>query len=172
MFRKGSLEVGVNTIVILVIAMVLLGLGVGFIKGMFNPINKLPGAIPIPDIGKEPGPANPIVLAQGEVSVKSGNIEQVKVGIYNAWEPTAMYTVGIVGCTDGVKPATVAYGQTILKGESTGFLVNVQGKDAAGVSIPEGTYICNIGAFKVTAPETAPTGTPAASTQFTFVVTG
>ena len=39
--KKAALELSINAIVIVVLAMTLLGLGLGFIRGMFNKINPL-----------------------------------------------------------------------------------------------------------------------------------
>ena len=178
--KRASLEIGVNTIVILVIAMVLLGLGVGFIKSLFNPINKLPGVIEIPKIGKEPSAAEPVVIGQSEITIKAGsNVEQVTVGVYNAkWDAAtyAAFAIGIPSCTDGVLPKTVSLAQVISKGESKGFLVNVGGDDAASGSLPTGTYICNVAVYggpldSVARTATTPGSTPLASTQFTLKIT-
>jgi len=175
--RKASLEIGVNTIVILVIAMMLLGLGIGFVKNLFDKMNKVPEAISIPEIGQEPTSTDPIVLAQSGLSIKSKQVEQVGIGVYNKWDDATWFTVGITSCTGlgGEKPLLEALPQAIGRGEASGFLVNVYGNmddgGEKGEPLGEGTYICNIAAFGGTS-ETSIGDDALASSQFKLVITG
>jgi len=41
MRKKGALELSINAIVIVILAMTLLGLGLGFVRGLFNKVNRM-----------------------------------------------------------------------------------------------------------------------------------
>ncbi len=174
--RKASLEIGINTIVILVIAMMLLGLGIGFVKSLFGQMNKIPGKIAIPDVGSEPTNADPVVLSNSELSIKTNTVEQVGVGVYNKWTDKTWFTIGITDCTGDVKPLVESLPQQIAKTESSGYLINIYGnKDengAKGDPLDVGTYICNLVVYGGTEKTNIDETTPLANQQIRLIITG
>ncbi len=182
--KRGSLEIGINTIVILVIAMVLLGLGVSFVKDLFETIKPIPAEIPLPEVGVEPSASDPLRLASTDVTIKSGDIKPLKIALYNKWEPTSTYTdwftIGISTCGDGLassqRPIIQALPQQILKGSSGAYLVYISAQYLDGdekKNIPEGSYICNLAAYAGKDDTVTPsTGTIVKSIQIRLKVTG
>jgi hypothetical protein len=96
--KKGALELSVNAIVILILAIVMLGLGVTFIRNMFG---KTSGQIE-EMISSEPDPqqpylSDPITVSREHIITTSGSTEVVKVSVFNAWgtgSPTTPTSTG------------------------------------------------------------------------------
>ncbi len=148
MNRKASLEIGVNTIVILVIAMVLLGLGIGFIRGLFDQAGDLPGLIDTDQFDTPPTAQEPIRLTPSSIEIKRGESKEVKVGIYNKGDTADDFTVEIPACTgpddSDDKPMVQALDAAIEPGESKGFKVIVTADTAADEAMETGKYICKL----------------------------
>jgi hypothetical protein len=155
--RKASLEIGVNTIVILVIAMVLLGLGVGFIKGLFA---KAGGTIDIIDpsgLQNPPTASDPIRISPGNFNMKQGGSQSVVVGIYNKVVSTQKVVLNISACNrDGnivpgaELPVFQAISGEIPSGEGRGFKVMIRGlNSSSGGDITPGSWLCSIQATGV-----------------------
>jgi len=82
--KRASLTLSVNAIVILILAITMLSLGLGFMKGMFSKtsvqieeaIDREPSA---PDTSGTP----PISLSRERIITQAGEVEALKVRIYN-----------------------------------------------------------------------------------------
>jgi len=89
MNKKAGLEIGINTIVILVIAMVVIGGGIAFIRGFFNlGESKLKEPFELADFGLKPSSTQPLVLQAGLIEIKTGAEKIIKGGFYNARSET------------------------------------------------------------------------------------
>ena len=78
--KKGSLQLSVNAIVVLVLAITMLGLGIAFTKGKFSELGQKI-EIPAPDY---PATADePIVIPSNEVTISSTKDTILSVNIYN-----------------------------------------------------------------------------------------
>ncbi len=80
MNKKGSMELSVNSIVILVIAIVMLGLILGFVKSKFSDLNKQVTT-------NEPDPAtatpgNPLTISRTQLVVSAGDTTYLKFGVF------------------------------------------------------------------------------------------
>lgn len=154
--KRASLEIGINTIVILVIAMMILGLGIGFVKGIFGKLGKVVKGISTDQLTNPPTAQDPVSMDQTELSVKSGDHHfQTRAGIYNKWEE-GNYTLQIGGCIGGVKPQLDVLPETIPKGEGKGFVINIYGQKVSDNSnnptyeaISAGSYICSLQAVLI-----------------------
>ncbi|MCF7871777.1 hypothetical protein K9L97_01975 [Candidatus Woesearchaeota archaeon] len=143
MNKKAALQLGISTIVVLVIAMVLIGAGVSFIRTFFNEgENKLIGAFDIEDFGKQPTRLDPLVLEEGVLRIKSGKSTNVPVGFYNAKDsPEENVTITAGNCVPavGVENFTIqSLPQDVTNGQKAGFTVTVFMKAS------EGVYVCEI----------------------------
>ncbi len=140
MNKKGSMELSVNSIVILVIAIVMLGLILGFVKSKFSEVSvgldlKEPDAAPASS-------SNPVSLSRNEISINAGKEAVLKMSIYNpgisateAISPTLSCTTeGILGNTPTGNP------KVIKAAESQQFSLVLKILAAA----PAGTYLCSI----------------------------
>jgi len=84
--KKGAFSLSVNAIVILILAIVMLGLGVTFIRNMFGKVSgqieEMISAEPEP---QSPFRSDPITLSREHIITTSGDTEVIKVSVYNAW---------------------------------------------------------------------------------------
>ena len=172
--RRASLEIGINTIVILVIAMMLLGLGIGFVRGLFSKANQLPGLIDTNSWENPPTSSEPIKLTPSSIEIKGGDTKDVKVGVYNKGVSTKSFTVGIPTCTNGAVPDVKAVSADIPSGESRSFKViiaAVNASDPAAPKLPPQKYICKLQGIEVDASGNAISGGTTYDTQFIMTVT-
>jgi len=94
MNKKAAIELSVTTIIILIIAVVVLGLILGFLQNMLGQAAK-----PLEEkMGEEPDPAvpdgdEPITVSRGNIIKGAGDEEVLKVSVYNAddfdWQSTS-----------------------------------------------------------------------------------
>lgn len=101
MNKKGALELSINAIVILIIAITMLGLGLGFVRGMFGKasgqFDELTGAEPEPPI---PSSSNPVTLSREVLIVSAGSMVALKVGFYNPTGSGITPAITITGSDD------------------------------------------------------------------------
>ena len=112
MDKKGALELSINAIVILIIAITMLGLGLGFVRGMFGKASgqfeELTGAEPEPPA---PSSSNPVTLSREVVIANSDEKVAIKVGFYNTGAAEdKVPTITPPGCTADASANTVNVG--------------------------------------------------------------
>ncbi|MBN2142283.1 hypothetical protein JW711_03045 [Candidatus Woesearchaeota archaeon] len=157
--KKGSMELGVNAIVILIIALAILGLGIAFVTNLFRGgTDKLGSIIANTELPIHGDAINPIVFEKEELDIKQGKNVKLKVSVYNdgfAGTPPNNVALSIEGCKDAVGDYADIFllsapEQDINPGSDAGYLAIItaddQGNDITG------TYTCTIKA-------TADTGT-------------
>lgn len=82
--KKGALELSVNAIVILVIAIVILGVALAFTKGMFGKVSTQVEEKVEDDYGLAmPSPTDPVTLSKEVIVVMPDEDVTLKVGAYN-----------------------------------------------------------------------------------------
>jgi hypothetical protein len=181
--KKASMELGISTVVVLVIAMVIIAGGIAFIRGFFGKGTKeLDKGFDLSQLGKQPSSTDPLVFVQGNgISMKSGSEEEVKVAFFNK-DPT-MKNVRInfsscstsvtipSSCGSTVTPMILSVPKEIKSGESFGFItiVTASCKDATGsgkTNLPAGKYICTLQAREVSGATVS-----LAENQFIFEIT-
>ena len=158
--KKASMELGISTVVVLVIAMVIIAGGIAFIRGFFKlGEEKLGGAFNVGDFGVQPTSVDPLVMVDGSPSIKTGKTESVKVGYYNRRaNPTTVTiqftecvsTVANTDCLSPLVPIINSLSQTVEPSQSAGFenFVAAKCKTATGEkSLAVGDYICTISAY-------------------------
>jgi hypothetical protein len=161
--KKASMELGISTVVVLVIAMVLIAGGIAFIRGFFNKgTNELSKGFDLSELETKPTGDNPLVFAQGTgITLKSGVEEKVKIGFFNKATTPKTTNISFSGCTYsgdgdvskcsssmGVIPIMTAVPKIVSSGDSFGFVTLVKasckGADGSTPKLPSGKYICNI----------------------------
>lgn len=182
------MQLSIEAIIVLVIAIVLLGLGIGFIKNFFGEGSEaLLGKFEPLKEECDVTSSNPIIPK--ELSVQQGDRTQVNICVYNTADQTITDGVfKIESCIDpngDVVTATAladtitinSLGQNIDRAKTTGYKTTIEvGGDAA-----LGTYACNVllqkaGAgnnrYAVTRSGTppSPTGPIVGPVQMTFTV--
>lgn len=151
--RKGSMQLSIEAIIILVIAMVLLGLGIAFIQGFFKTgEQKLLEPFDAIEFGCDPTANDPITTSPTKIELKSGDQFEVKVCVY-AKEHAESAIVGFESCRNTVDPSAsmmptiLAASQTIQRTEVGGFTTILSANDAStGDPLEPATYICTLAA--------------------------
>lgn len=82
--KKGALELSVGAVVILILAIILLGLGIGFIKGMFGKTTvKFEELVLREPEPPAPTSSSPITLSREIVTANAGETEALKISVFN-----------------------------------------------------------------------------------------
>lgn len=82
MNKKGSMELSVNSIVILVIAIVMLGLILGFVRSKFSDVDKQL-SIAEPD-APTATPSDPLTISRESITASANEKIALKIQVYNA----------------------------------------------------------------------------------------
>lgn len=96
--KRASLEIGVNTIVILVIAMILMALAIGFVRGIFTRASAVPDVIDPASLQQPPDRGTPVRMRPNVLNIEPGDSGTTVLSVYN-WRPTNAYYVSIDGMT-------------------------------------------------------------------------
>ena len=168
MKKRGSINLGISTVVVLVIAMVVIAAGISFIRTFFNTgEEKLLGAFEIGDFGIKPDRNDPLVIEKGRIRVKAGSDTIVRVGFYNTdVNQVNGVSIWVQGCSgalsDVAKYNITSISQDVLPGRGAGY------ETIFGVAtgIGQGNYICTLKAA------TGETGDALAQKQVIVEVTG
>jgi hypothetical protein len=142
--KKASMELSVNAIVVLVIAIVIMGLILGFIRSKFNQIGddlqtKEPDAPPA-------SASAPITFSTDMKVITAGESAIVKVNVYNGGTAIANNNrlAAAVTCTPaagaGLVITTSSAQRTINVGEQQSYTISI----AAARTTPKNTHICTI----------------------------
>jgi len=147
--RKGSMELGINAIVILIIALALLGLGIGFVTKLFTASqSKMVRIIDRTELPIHADASNQMVFDTSTLQVKQGTDERLIVSVYNEGSNEAQ-DVRLMSsqCMDsaGVPTAPtdisiVSPIQSIPAGLDSGYSAIV----AVASGADKGSYICTI----------------------------
>lgn len=149
--KSGSLQLSINAIVILVMAMVVLGLGLTFIRGLFNKgTQNLGKVLDNSQLENPANPQNPLTVDQ-TVTASAGDEVKLRVGFYNKWN-THTYSVEGSGEQGGVLcegpgqenslSLTIASpSTTVSSGEAVGLQTVLEVPEE---NVYTGTYVCTI----------------------------
>lgn len=141
MNKKGALELSVGAIVILILAIVMLGLGLGFIRGMFGKVStQFEEQIAAEPEPPAPSSSDPITLSRENLIVHAGDPIALKVGIQNPsnldWANTTV-TIGCSGTAVPIVSNPKFNAKALTSGDSfTATYLFVIGK------VGKGTYLC------------------------------
>ena len=103
--KKASLNLSINAIVVLILAITMLGLGLGFIRSMFKgATSKLAGAIESTSL-KNPADSNTPLTIDRQISIKANTDERIEIGYYNAYtQPNTNVAVTWMSCSRTLFP--------------------------------------------------------------------
>lgn len=99
--KKGAMELGIGTVVMLVIAIVIIGAGIAFIRGFFQTgESSLTGAFDIVEFRVEPTRTNPLVISTGtELNIAPEQRLRLGIGYFNKDSATSFRPK--ILCTNG-----------------------------------------------------------------------
>ena len=170
--KKGSLELSVNAIVILVMAIAILGLGLAFIRGALSKGQaQVFKAIDNAQL-ENPASADTPATVDKNVQVKNDGTAQVSLGFYNKETATAgvTFTPVISTCSKGGVAADnfdlISGAQAVGVGKASGYQGIVQQKATVLALNAGDAYVCTV-EFRTSAVN--PT-TAKASAQFFITV--
>jgi hypothetical protein len=141
MNKKGSMELSVNSIVILVIAIVMLGLILGFVKSKFSDVGK--GLDSKEPDAPQPSASEPLTLSRTELLVSPGDTGALKIRIFN---PSVSPTVGTYPNITCTAMSNVLYTARDLKAATEGnYIVSF----AIPSSKAKSSYLCQVNASNI-----------------------
>ncbi len=149
MNKKGDLSLSVNTIVIIVLAITLLGLGLTFIQSLVGgATEELGGFIEDVDLTEKPTSSNPLVV-QSEIEIKRNAEKKLNIGFYNKGassitevKPKLDKCITLTGEDEAADPAPELFApkkSEVPPSEVQGYLAVLK---ESGLS--EGRYICTL----------------------------
>jgi hypothetical protein len=147
--KKGSMELGVNAIVVLIIALVILGLAIAFVTNLFRSGgDQLGSIVENTKLSVHATASEPIKFEKTEISIRQGRRETVVISVYNDGFATASAAVRpvLVSCQDSLGTDSTSYftlntpGQIITPGSEVGYKAVMQ----ATADAPDETHICTI----------------------------
>lgn len=152
--KKGALDIGVGTIVILVIAMVIIGGMVTFLNNFFGDATTGFGETfsSASEIGLDVNANKP--LAFENLVVQSGGESTLSVAVYNSESSLANnVTIDIERCARNGEitqqaPRIFTLAIDIPASDDRALQMSLFGSNSTGANLPAGTYICNIRAQK------------------------
>ena len=150
MNKKASMQLGINAIVILIIALAILGLAMGFITNLFQGgQEKLGSLIERTDLPVHADATNQIVFDINDLKIKEGETGKLVVSVYNSNFGDTDVFLSMPQCVDesGASVTSIdlgAPGQKIPRGMDAGYKAIITIGGSSGSSTPPGTYICTI----------------------------
>ena len=150
MNKKAALNLGISTVVVMVIAMVVIGAGVSFIRTFFTAGTEgLIGAFDgVGDLGVQPDRNNLFVIDRELVRGSPGDLIILKAGIYNptttSWDKIEFKSIA---CSTGLGTSNIAVQsvpQDILPGTFAGYQVGLKitQNDEGDPPIVQKKYVC------------------------------
>ncbi len=151
--KKGALDVSINSIVVIVFAVTMLGLGLAFIKGYFE---KAQNTINLDDVSQVPDAtiSNPISTSSDSFALEKGKTNTFKVKFYNN-HADGRITFALGDCVVGTSAVTAGsnyFGitvapQTVDTGNSKEFLLKLSVIGTGNYLVTsKQEYICNLDA--------------------------
>ncbi len=110
--KKAALELSINAIVVLILAITILGLGIAFIRGQFGALQEqfssVSGEVKTELINKIKGSGELLVFNRAELDVQVGRKQSLFFGIKNNREKKVC-TATTVRCLKALKPSNQKY---------------------------------------------------------------
>ncbi|RMF07350.1 hypothetical protein D6764_00030 [Candidatus Woesearchaeota archaeon] len=144
--RKGSLQLSVNAIVVLVLAITMLGMGLAFTKGKFAELGE---RIEVPEPDYPATQDDPIVLPVNEIKLKSGKQGGFSVNFYNEGNTRNFYACVVCGTTYSLTTNTLRTVTQVKSGDYETFKILFTNPGGTGFP-PDGTNICKVGFVETT----------------------
>jgi hypothetical protein len=127
--KKGALELSINAIVVLILAITILGLGIAFIRGQFGALQEqftgVSAEVKSELTNKLKSSGELVALPQNEIDVTAGKVKTVDFGVQNA-KPYTVCILTSVRCLDAQTPDENAPDQC-APGVPKGAIVGGQG---------------------------------------------
>ncbi len=142
MHNKGSMELSVNSIVILVIAVVMMGLILGFIRSKFTEVG---GSFLVDESSApEATASDPITMSRTIVQVSGVKRTGLNINLYNLRPSNVINMVPLFHC-QSPGDALIIQGEYFNKTINTSIeSVSYTGNIKIKTSVPKDTYLCKV----------------------------
>ncbi len=139
MKKKGSMELSVNSIVILVIAVVMMGLILGFIRAQFS---KFQGEFLVDESkALEATASDPITLSRYNVPLQGTKKTGLNVNFYNTHTADINGAEPVFECQN---TGITIQGEYYLKPATKSTMTEYSGNIKLASSVPKNTYLCRV----------------------------
>jgi len=127
MSKRGALELSMTTIIIIVVGVVILSLGLMFVRGIFSKVETLSGGAfeEAENVLNEIATHDQEVTLPSQVIVKQGEQKTFRIWIVNQDNQTKPYSLSIVSQTPGITFIVPTNKATLTTGQEVGFVVGV-----------------------------------------------
>jgi hypothetical protein len=137
--KRASLSLSVNAIVVLILAIVMLGLGMAFIRGMFGKVSETFEQ----KVAEEPEPLDPsirtpITMSREHVITHSAETEVIKVAIFNPTNQSWVDAYPDIVCPSGPTMEDSANPKTLDSNTREDYTVKLKATGSSDV------YLCEI----------------------------
>jgi len=156
MKKRGSLNLSINAIVVLILAITMLGLGLSFMRNIFGgateEFTKVSGTVEKQMIDQMKESNKVVDLSNPNLEIEIGGSDQIFIGLKNEQQAAMDFTINPIVCESlnpeqlvcggatGVEINYIGTPQTIQGGEVKVLPINVKVSTQAN----EGTCYCNI----------------------------
>jgi hypothetical protein len=139
MHKKGSMELSVNSIVILVIAVVMMGLILGFIRSQFV---KFQGDFLVDEeAALDATPTDPITLSRYTVTVSGVKKTGLNVNFYNSGADPVNGAIPRFYCNSN---SPIIIGEYFPKDATTSAMASFTGNIKINTAVVKDTYLCKV----------------------------
>jgi hypothetical protein len=148
--KKADLSLSTNAIVVLIIAITILGLALGFTRSIFNNLGKKIGDVSgQTKIDNPPTIENPMTLTTDQMDVRKGDGFDLKVGFFNHYDNSMPASVRLITCLDseGNDEATTGNIKLTIAGVRTvdvNAIVIFAGRINVDKATPTADYACTL----------------------------
>jgi len=153
--KKASLNISVEAIIILIFAITMLGLGLGFIRGMFGKVStQLEQQVAQEPEPSDPNGAIPITLSREQIISNQGQQQVLKVGVYNSGGTDTNISAPYISCLNWGNESHPESPDDLLPDESVNpKIIKSQGKETfvivfnvpTGTTAGAGVHLCKVG---------------------------
>lgn len=151
--RRGALDLSLTTIVILIFAITVLGLGLALISSLFQEArNKMYQALTNTEIKIPPTAESPFTVSNDQLTLQRGKKSTpIQIAVFNVGTEPSGYKMETLGecANSGLFTLTPSNDKVIIRD------INQQGIDGwqlvvrVGTSTPNGDYSCSVHVFSV-----------------------
>ena len=138
--KKAALNLGISTVVVMVIAMVLIGAGVSFIRTIFSSAeDSLLPVLNLAEIDLNPDRNTPVMVRPREITLSGSSPQRLIVGVFNYRDRDLDVELKNEGCSGDFEINFVKIDANIPSGEGVGFTTLISRNSG-----DPGSYICSI----------------------------
>lgn len=147
--KKGSLQLSINAIVVLVLAITMLGLGISFTKNMFGKLgDQMLDGIDVEQIAN-PSSSEPIQLASKTINVQQGGLTAFGVKAMNTGSGTQYLSLSTSEDCESMLDGFLVSTNTVAPGGVIDFRVILDASKDTGSDSSDMTDLKNPGAIQI-----------------------